>query len=62
MNKTSKPTLAEVLKIVAEFAENTYPGFEYATVKVRLRDGLPDAELPVNRLRLHLNDASPVPS
>lgn len=55
-----KPTLKEVLEIVAQFAEQTYPGFEYATIKVQVRADLPEAVLVVNRLRLHLSgDASP---
>jgi hypothetical protein len=61
--KNTLPNLPEVLKIVAEFAESAYPGFEYATIRVRLREGIPDAEFPVNRLQLqHLDDVSSAPS
>ncbi len=43
------PSLPEVLETVAQFAEATYPGYEYATVVVHLEDDLPDVTLPVTR-------------
>jgi len=59
----TKPTLPDVLKTVAEFAETVYPGFEQARVVIRVREGLPDAEFPVSRLPLFLpDDASTGPS
>lgn len=45
MKAAGKPTLAEFLKYVAEFAEETYQDFEHAAVVIHHRPGVSDTVL-----------------
>jgi len=52
-------TVPEVLRNVATLAEQLYPGFQHASIIVRVRQDVPEAVLPVTRLALHLSATPP---
>lgn len=47
LNVTLIPDVPELMEAVRCLVERLYPGAQYASIAVRLEDGLPDAQLTV---------------